>query len=103
MAEILDAHADFEKRVEIMRRENAAQAAMWRENAMQAGKASMDRGNYLAALDKARIARRRTAWLDSWLAAIRSGSPVPAAPRALFEPEEIKYLSAAGVPIEAIK
>jgi len=98
--EIDEAKAEWERGLQLARDRNAKDREAWQKNAREALIVEGDRRAYLVATDKARLASRRTAWLNSYLAALKAGKPLPVAPRSIFGADELKYMSAHGCPVE---
>ena len=99
-SEIDQSKQEWERGLAQARDRNAIQAAALRNEAADWMKMKVRSYDQDQALERARRASRRTAWLDSYLAALKAGKPLPQAPRSIFGADELKYMSAHGCPVE---
>ena len=102
MAEkLLEGAPDFEREMQAARDRNEALRASIMNGAHDWMERQAISRNRDIALDRARRAEGRAAYLDRYIKALRSGGPLPAASPALFDQAELKYMSAHGCPVEA--
>ena len=92
--------ADFEREMQAARDRNEALRASIIDGAHDWMQGQALARNRDITLEKARRAEGRARYLDSYLAALKAGKPLPVAPRSIFGADELKYMSAHGCPVE---